>query len=119
MSEENPIFPTTEEIVERIAAINKVTGNSVALENIEVFVNPETGHFVTISIGEPSEVTGIRISDETQGCNGCGAHQWKGEDLPLIFRSGEWLCPNCYECNRSPKEPGCVEILGFNAGKSD
>src|SRR5262249_7660825 len=66
------------------------------LENIEVLVNPETGHFVTISVGEPGELTGIRISDETQGCDDCGAHHWNGEDLPLIFRSGKWLCSNCY-----------------------
>ena len=57
MSGEKPMFPSTEEIVNRIAAINSVIGNSVALENIEVLVNPETGHFVTISLGEPSEVS--------------------------------------------------------------
>jgi hypothetical protein len=27
--------------------------------------------------------------------NDCGSHQWNGEDLPLIFRSGKWFCPNC------------------------
>ena len=97
MSHQEPRFPSTEDIIDRVAAINKVTGNSVALENIEVLVNPETGHFVTLSIGEPGEVTGIRMSDETQACNGCGSCQWNGEDLPLIFRSGKWFCPNCYE----------------------
>lgn len=49
MSDQEPRFPSTEDIIDRVAAINKVTGNSVALENIEVLVNPETGHFVTIS----------------------------------------------------------------------
>ena len=113
MSGENPIFPSTEEIINRVAAINRVIGNSVALENIEVLVNPETGDFVTISIGEPSEVTGIKMSDETQGCNDCGAHQWNGEDLPLIFRSGKWFCPNCYEAIRTTEEPRCKDLLGF------
>jgi hypothetical protein len=113
MSAEKARFPSTEDTIDRIAAINRVTGNSVALENIEVLVNPETGQFVTISIGEPSELTGIRMSDETQGCNGCGSHQWNGEDLPLIFRSGKWFCPNCYEAARSPEEPSCEDILGF------
>jgi hypothetical protein len=115
MSDEKPRFPNTEDIIDRIAAINRVTGNSVALENIEVLVNPETGQFVTISIGEPSELTGIRISNETQGCNGCGSHQWNGEDLPLIFRSGNWFCPNCYEAMRSPEEPNCNQVFGLEA----
>jgi hypothetical protein len=113
MSGETPIFPSTEAILNRIATINRVIGNSVTPENIEVLVNPDTGHFVTISIGEPSEVTGIRMSDETQGCNDCGAHQWNGEDLPLIFRSGKWVCPNCYEVSRSREEPSCKDIFGF------
>lgn len=113
MSTQEARFPSIEEIVGRVAAINRVTGNSVALENIEVLVNPETGQFVTISIGEPSELTGIRMSDETQGCHGCGSHQWNGEDLPLIFRSGTWFCPNCYEATRSPEEPSSKDILGF------
>ena len=76
MSDQEPRFPSTEDIMDRVAAINKVTGNPVVLENIEVLVNPETDHFVTISIGKPGEVTGIRMSDETQACNGCGSHQW-------------------------------------------
>ena len=65
MSGEAPKFPSTEEILNRVAAINRVAGNSVPLENIEVLVNPETGQFITISIGEPGKLTGIRISDET------------------------------------------------------
>ncbi|MBV8215186.1 MAG: hypothetical protein JOZ08_18415 [Verrucomicrobia bacterium] len=113
MSGEKPLFPSTEEIVNRVAAINRASGNSVALENIEVLVNPDTGDFVTISVGEPSEITGIRMSDGTHGCDDCGAHEWNGEDLPLVFRSGNWFCPNCYEAARSPEEPGCKEILGF------
>jgi hypothetical protein len=113
MSGENPMFPSTEEILNRVATINRVIGNSVALENIEVLVNPDTGHFVTISIGEPSELTGIRMADETQGCTDCGAHQWNGEDLPLIFRSGKWFCSRCYEAIRSPEEPTCRDIFGF------
>jgi hypothetical protein len=113
MSGEQSRFPSTEEIVNRIAAINRVSGNSVALENIEVLVNPDTGDFVTISVGEPSEVTGIRMSDETLGCNDCRAHQWNGGDLPLIFRSGKWFCPNCYEATRTLEEPSCQEIFGF------
>jgi hypothetical protein len=90
-----------------------VPGNSVALENIEVLVNPETGEFFTISIGDPGELTGIRFSDETQGCDDCDAHQWNGEDLPLIFRSGNWFCPNCYKAKRLPEEPSCRDIFGF------
>jgi hypothetical protein len=113
MSGENPMFPSTEEILNRVATINRVIGNSVVLENIEVLVNPDTGHFVTISIGEPSELTGIRMADETQGCTDCGAHQWNGEDLPLIFRSGKWFCSRCYEAIRSPEEPTCRDIFGF------
>jgi hypothetical protein len=113
MSDEKPRFPSTEDIIDRIAAINRVTGNSVALENIEVLVNPETGQFVTIGIGEPSELSGIRMSNETQACNVCESYQWNGQDLPLIFRSGKWFCPNCYEATRSPEEPSCKDILGF------
>jgi hypothetical protein len=113
LSGEAPKFPSTEEIINRVAAINSVAGNSVALENIEVLVNPETGHFVTISIGEPGELTGIRISDETQRCDECGAYQWNAEDLPLISRSRKWLCPNCYQAIRSPEEPNCRDIFGF------
>jgi hypothetical protein len=113
LSGEAPKFPSTEEILHRVAAINRVAGNSVPLENIEVLVNPETGHFITLSIGEPGELTGIRISDETQGCDDCGAHQWNGEDLPLIFRSGKWLCSNCYQVIRSPEEPNSKDIFGF------
>jgi hypothetical protein len=113
LSEEADIFPSTEEISNRVAAINRVPGNSVALENIEVLVNPETGQFLTISIGDPNELTGIRFSDEIQGCNDCGAHRWNCEDLPLIFRTGDWLCPNCYKAIRSPEEPSCLDIFGF------
>lgn len=113
MSEAQPRFPSTQDIIDRVAAINRVTGNSVAPENTEVLVDPETGNFITISIGEPSELTGVRMSDETQGCNDCGAHQWNGQDLPLIFRSGKWFCPNCYEATRSPEEPSRKDILGF------
>ena len=110
MSDEKPRFPSTEDIIDRVAAINRVAGNSVALENIEVLVNPGIGQFVTISIGEPGELTGIRMSDETQGC---GSHQWNGEELPLTFRSGKWFWPNCYKAARSPEEPSCKDILGF------
>jgi hypothetical protein len=113
MSDDQPGFPSIEDIVARVAAINRVTGNSVALENIEVLVNPDTGDFITVSVGEPGEVTGVRISDATQGCDGCSAHQWSGQDLPLIFRSGQWFCPNCYQAARSAGEPSCQEILGF------
>jgi hypothetical protein len=91
MSDQEARFPGTENIIDRVATINRVTGNSVAIENIEVLLNPETGQLVSISIGEPGELTGIKMSDETQACNGCGSYQWNGEDLPLIFRSGKWL----------------------------
>jgi hypothetical protein len=60
MSDQEQTFPSTEDIIDRVAAINKVTGNSVALENIEVLVNPEPGHFVTLCIGEPDQLTGTR-----------------------------------------------------------
>ncbi|MBV8969775.1 MAG: hypothetical protein JO331_12065 [Verrucomicrobia bacterium] len=113
MSEEKSLFPSTEDIVNRVAAINRVIGNSVALENIEVLVNPDSGQFITISVGGPSEVTGIRIADETQGCNDCDAHRWNGEDLPLIFRSGGWFCSTCYEAIRSAEEPSSKDIFGF------
>ena len=43
MNEKESLFPSTEEIVTRSATINRVIGNSVALENIEVLVNPDTG----------------------------------------------------------------------------
>lgn len=33
MSDQEPRFPSTEDIMDRVAAINKVTGNPVALEN--------------------------------------------------------------------------------------
>ena len=113
MSGEEPKFPSMEEIFDRVAAINRVAGNSVPLENIEVLVNPETGDFITISVGEPGELTGIKISDETQGCDDCGARQWNGEDLPLIFRSGKWLCSHCYQAIRSSEEPNSRDIFGF------
>jgi hypothetical protein len=113
MSGAKPGFPSIEDIVNRVAAINRVIGNSVGLENIEVLVNPETGDFITISVGAPGELTGIRMSDETQGCDACSAHQCNGEDVPLIFRSGKWLCSNCYQAARSPEEPSAKDIFGF------
>ena len=113
MSGEKSSFPRTEEILNRVATINRVIGNLVVFENIEVLVNPDTGQFITISIGEPSEVTGIRMADETQGCDDCGAYHWIGEDLPLISRSGKWFCSNCYEATRSAEEPSSKDIFGF------
>ena len=113
MSGEESLFPSIEDIMNRVAAINRAIGNSVALENIEVLVNPDTGQFITISVGGSSEVTGIRIADETQGCTDCGAHRWNGEDLPLIFRSGKWFCSTCYDATRAAEEPDAKDIFGF------
>jgi hypothetical protein len=62
------------------------------MESLSLSVEPQLSIRSNISkIEAASAAMASRISDETNGCNDCRAHQCNGEDLPLISRSGKWF----------------------------